>query len=182
MTNDDVLASDGDLVLRSLRDDDLPLMARWRNEPHVRRWWEMDGDLVPYTVDDAREDYGPDLAPGAQTTAAIIVMANRPVGYVQWYRWSDYPEAADMGVPGDPDAFGLDIFIGEPEVVGTGVGSATVDLVCRTLFAERQASCVALLTAIGNEHAQRAYEKAGMRKARHALDTDIKEGSASSPG
>ena len=81
-----------------------------------------------------------------------------------------------MGVPEDRDAFGLDIFIGEPDVVGTGVGSATVDLVCRTLFAERDASCVALLTAVGNEQAQRAYEKAGMRKVRRALDTDIKDG------
>ena len=73
-------------------------------------------------------------------------------------------------MPDDGDAFGLDIFIGEPDVVGTGVGSATVDLVCRTLFAERDASCVALLTAVGNEQAQRAYEKAGMEgspRARH---------------
>ena len=176
MRGDVVLAGDGDLVLRRMRAGDLPLMARWRSEPHVRRWWEMDGDPVPYTVEDAREDYGPDLEPGAQTTAAIIVMANRPVGYVQWYRWSDYPEAAEMGVPEDRDAFGLDIFIGEADVVGTGVGSATVDLACRTLFAERNASCVALLTALDNEPAQRAYEKAGMRKVRHALDTDIKDG------
>ena len=136
----------------------------------------MDGDPVPYTLDDALEDYGPDLEPNAATTAAIILQYDRPVGYVQWYRWADYPEAKEMSVPQDPGAFGLDIFIGEPDVVGTGVGSAAVDLICRTLFAERDASCVALLTAVGNEQAQHAYEKAGMRKVRRALDTDVKDG------
>jgi len=157
-------------------EDDLPLMARWRNEPHVRRWWDLDGDPVPYTLEDAREEYGPDLEPGASTVEAIILLRGLPVGYVQWYRWAKSPESEEMGVPHDPDAFGLDIFIGEPDVVGTGVGSAAVDLVCHTLFAERNASRVALLTAVDNEQAQRAYEKAGLRKVRRTLDTDIKDG------
>jgi RimJ/RimL family protein N-acetyltransferase len=136
----------------------------------------MDDDPVPFTLEDAREEYEPDLEPGAKTTAAIVLLRDRSVGYVQWYRWDDYGEAAEMGLPGDGGTFGLDIFIGEPDVVGTGVGSATVDLVCRTLFSQRNASCVALLTAVGNEQAQRAYEKAGLHKVRRALDTDIKDG------
>ena len=177
MAEDGELARDGDLLLRRMQQDDLSLLVTWRNEPHVRAWWEMDGDPVPYTLDDAREEYGPDLETGGPSIPAIIRVHDRPVGYVQWYRWAEYPdEVAAVGLPADADAFGLDILVGEPDTVGTGVGSATVDLVCRTLFAERGASCVALLTAVGNEPAQRAYEKAGMRKIRHALDTDIKDG------
>ena len=168
---------DDDPRLRRMHEDDLTLMARWRNEPHVRAWWEMDGDPMPYTPEDAREEYGPDLEPEAPTIPAIILMRERPVGYVQWYRWAGYAdEVTAVGIPDDGAAFGLDIFIGEPDVVGTGVGSAAVDLVCRTLFAEGAASSVALLTAVGNEQAQRAYEKAGLRKVRRALDTDIKNG------
>jgi RimJ/RimL family protein N-acetyltransferase len=136
----------------------------------------MDDDPVPYTLEDAREEYEPDLEPGAQTTPAIIELREQPVGYVQWYRWDDYDEAAEMGLPDDGGTFGLDIFIGEPGVVGLGVGSATVDLVCRTLFADADASRVALLSAVGNARAQRAYEKAGLTKVRRALDTDIKDG------
>jgi aminoglycoside 6'-N-acetyltransferase len=160
-----------------MREDDLALMTRWRNEPHVRAWWEMDGDPTPYTVADAGREYRPDLEGKEPSTPAIVVADGRPVGFVQWYRWADYAEeAAEMRLPADDAAFGLDIFIGEPDVVGTGVGSATVDLVCRMLFDERRASRVALLTALGNLQAQRAYEKAGLRKIRHAFDTDIKDG------
>jgi aminoglycoside 6'-N-acetyltransferase len=177
VTEEEDLAREEDLRLRRMRQDDLPLMVRWRNEPHVRAWWKMDGDPVPYTLDDAREEYGPDLEPGGPSTPAIILAHDGPVGYVQWYRWAEYPdEVSEVGLPTDAHAFGLDILIGEPDAVGNGVGSATVDLVCRTLFAEQGATCVALLTAVGNEPAQRAYEKAGLRKVRHALDTDIKDG------
>jgi aminoglycoside 6'-N-acetyltransferase len=171
------LAREGDLWLRRMDEDDLRLMARWRNEPHVREWWEMDGDPMPFTLDDAREEYGEDLRNDPSTTGAVIMAGDRAVGYVQWYPWAAYAqEAAEMGIPADRDAYGLDIFIGEPEVVRTGVGSATVDLVCRTLFDERNATVVALLTAVGNERAQRAYERAGFRKVRRTLDTDIKDG------
>jgi aminoglycoside 6'-N-acetyltransferase len=119
VASDEVLASEGDLLLRRMREDDLPLMARWRNEPHVRRWWEMDDDPIPYTLDDAREDYRPDLRPHAPTTSAIVMFRDRSVGYVQWYRWADYAEgAAEMDIPDDGHAFGLDIFIGELDAVG----------------------------------------------------------------
>jgi aminoglycoside 6'-N-acetyltransferase len=173
----DELARDGDLWLRPLREDDLPLLARWRNEPHVRAWWEMDGDPVPFTLEDARKEHEEDLAADPSTTGAIIVVEHRPVGYVQWYPWAEYPEAArEMAIAFEPGAFGLDIFIGEPDVVGVGVGSRAVDLVCRTVFEERAATSVALLTALGNVHAQRAYERAGFRKVLTALDTDVKDG------
>lgn len=176
MTDGSELARDGDLWLRALTDDDLPLIARWRNEPHVREWWEMDGDPTPFTVADAREELDEHREDGT-TTSAVIVVADRPVGYVQWYPWAEYADPArEMGVAFDDRAYGLDIFVGEPDVVHRGVGSATVDLVCRTLFDEYAASSVALLTALGNERAQRAYERAGFRKVQTALDTDVKDG------
>lgn len=166
-------AREGDLWIRRMGEEDLPLMVRWRNEPHVRRWWEMDEDPVPFTLAEARAEFDPQdpAVPG------IITVGDRPVGYVQWYRWADYADgASEMGMPDDGAAFGLDIFVGEPDLIGTGVGTRTVRLVCDELFANHGASRVALLTAIGNEQAQRAYEKAGLRKVRTALDTDVKDG------
>ena len=75
----------------------------------------------------------------------------------------------------DPDTFGLDLFIGEPDLVGRGIGTRVVDLVCTYLEHDRGASAVALTTERTNLRAQRAYEKAGFRKVREVLDTDTRE-------
>src|SRR5512141_1541843 len=44
---DTPLATDGDLAIRRLRDDDADyaLLVRWRATPHVREWWDPDDPL-----------------------------------------------------------------------------------------------------------------------------------------
>ena len=101
----------------------------------------------------------------------------RPVGYVQFYPWSaELDEARQIGIPDPEGSYGLDIFIGEPDAIGRGVGATVVALVSRHLFQEGGATSVALLTPVGNERAHRAYEKAGFRKVRQTLDTDVVDG------
>ena len=78
-----------------------------------------------------------------------------------------------MGIPDVDGSYGLDIFIGEPGMLDRGVGSRAVSLVARSLFEMRGATSVALLTPVGNERAHRAYEKAGFRKVRQTLDSDV---------
>ena len=127
------------------------------------------------TLEHARAEYGPDA--DAWVTGCIITVADRPVGYVQFYPWAGAAdEAQEMGVP-DPDtSYGLDIFIGEPDMIGRGVGATVVALVSRHLFSAQGARSVALLTPVGNDRAHRAYEKAGFRKVRQTLDTDVVDG------
>jgi aminoglycoside 6'-N-acetyltransferase len=78
-----------------------------------------------------------------------------------------------VGVPDADGSYGLDIFIGEPDMIDRGVGSRTVALLARHLFEERDATSVALVTPVGNERAHRAYEKAGFHKVKQILDTDV---------
>ena len=166
-----------DLAIRSMTAEDLPMMTRWRNEPHVLRWWQLDGDPAPWTLEDIRREYEPSLRGADPMRLGIIEVGERPVGFLQWFRWADEAEAAaEMGTPDDGGAFGVDIFIGEADAVGKGVGSGAIDLLCTTLFERYGATSVSLLTAVGNEVAQRAYEKAGLTKVRRALDTDVKDG------
>jgi aminoglycoside 6'-N-acetyltransferase len=166
-----------DLAIRRMRDDpsDYGLMVRWRNAPHVREWWDPDEPLL--TIETVRQAYRPKTEPSPLTTACIVELAGRPVGYVQFYRWSSWAkDARQMNVDFDEDTFGLDIFIGEPELVGTGIGSRTMDLACRYLFSERGASAVSLTTEVANLRAQRAYEKAGFKKIRRILELDTRNG------
>lgn len=155
--------------------EDYALFARWRNEPHVAEWWNTDDDPVPMTPEYARAEYGPDG--DAWVSGCIISVGDRPVGYVQFYPWSaELDEAREIGVPEPDTSYGLDIFIGEPDVIGRGVGAAVVALVSRHLFEAEGATTVALLTPVGNDRAHRAYEKAGFRKVRQTLDTDVVDG------
>lgn len=173
------LIREDELAIRRMRDDaaDYALFVRWRNEPHVAEWWTTDDDPTPTTPERVVEQYGPRTEDASWVTSCIISLGDRPVGYVQFYPWNaEVATAAEMGVPAIEGSFGLDIFIGEPDVIDRGVGSRVVALLARHLFEVREATAIALLTPVGNSRAHRAYEKAGFRKVKQTLDTDVVNG------
>jgi aminoglycoside 6'-N-acetyltransferase len=162
-----------------MRDDaqDYALLVRWRNEPHVARWWTTDDEPSSISLEHVVERYGPRTEDDADSTSCLIELAGRPIGYIQFYRWGDFAEEARaMGLELRDDAFGIDVFIGEPKLVGRGFGSRAVDLLARYLIDERDATQVAIVTALDNINAQRAYEKAGFGKVGELLDTDVRDG------
>jgi aminoglycoside 6'-N-acetyltransferase len=171
------LAGDRDLVIRRMRDetDDYKLMVEWRNRPHVRRRW--DPDLPTSTLESIREEYRPDTVPGAASTACIVELNERPVGFIQFYRWASYAdEASEVGIPFDDRSYGLDVFIGEEDLVGVGIGTRVVTLLSDYLVQEQNASSVSLTTDLDNHIAIRCYEKSGFRKVKQVLDLDTYQG------
>ena len=179
LTEPDELAREGDLAIRRMRDDpaDYEPFVRWRNEPHVAEWWTTDDDPTPMTLDHVVEHYGPRAEDGSWVTGCIITVEGRPIGYAQFYPWSGAAdEAREMGIADVDGSYGLDIFIGERDAIGIGLGSRAVALLSRYLLEERGATSVALLTPVGNDRAHRAYEKAGFRKVMQTLDTDVVDG------
>jgi len=172
-----MVVDQGRLIIRRMRDEpqDYEQMVRWCNRPHVREWWDPDeSDL---SLEEAVRQYGPRTRDGSATTACIIEWAGAPVGYIQFYPWAAYEEdVRAMGLPATTGSWGLDVFLGEPELIDRGIGSAAVDLLCGYLFAARDASSVMLAVAIENGRAIRAYEKAGFLRAGMVLDVDIKGG------
>ncbi|MDQ3767666.1 MAG: acetyltransferase, partial [Actinomycetota bacterium] len=115
----DVVTRSGDLVVRRMLDSkpDYKLMVGWRNQPHVRYWW--DPDKAPLTLEEAIREYRPDTYSNAPTAACIVELGGRPIGFMQFYRLSSYAEeAAEVGVPFDERTWGIDIFIGESDEVG----------------------------------------------------------------
>ena len=173
----DVIATDGDLVIRRMRDhpDDYERIVEWRNRPHVREWW--DPDDPPLTVEGAIEELRAVTQPGDSNTACIIEFDGTPVGYLQFYPWDEEHEyLAEVGITIPAGAWGLDLFIGESSLVDRGIGSRTVRLISDHLFAEHAATAVALATEAGNRRAQAAYVRAGMRVVERFLDTDTRDG------
>jgi RimJ/RimL family protein N-acetyltransferase len=173
-TPDETIAAEDDLRIRRMRDDDddYPRMVRWRNAPHVREWW--DPDEPPLTLDEARRTYAPNEE---SAVSGVIELDGRPIGYVQVYPWDEEPDAIDaIGLPSIPGAWGLDIFLGEPDVLDRGLGSRAVDLLCRHLLEDRGATAVMIVAAVDNARALRSYEKAGFVRRARVLDTDTRGG------
>ena len=112
-------ALDHDLVVavRAATRGDLSDLVRWRQAPHVHRWWVSDGEP---TAERVGEKYGPDIDGRTPTRMWIGEVNGRSVGFLQDYRISDYPEFAQL-TP-DPAAIGVDYAIGDAAFVGRGLG------------------------------------------------------------
>ena len=174
----DVIAADGDLVIRRMQDhpDDYALIVAWRNNPHVREWWDPD---EPATTMAGVIDQLEVLTSGDDpTTPCIIEVDGAPAGYLEFYPWeAEATYLAEIGLSLPEGSWGLDIFIGESGLINRGIGSRTVRLISDTLFAERAATAVALIMEAGNDRAQAAYTRAAMRvSGAPFLDTDLRDG------
>jgi len=135
---------------RRMTRDDLPLVARWLAEPHVARWWD-DGETSLARIEEH-------LGPSDSVEPFLILLDERPIGYVQSY---DIHAEADHPYRDQPfGTVGIDQFIGEAELIGRGHGSRFVDRFAEGLFATGVPRVV-VDPAPPNAAAIRAYAKAG---------------------
>ena len=103
---------------RAMTRADFPDVVRWQAQPHVARWWSDEAQDVA----GAEAHYGPALDGTDPTRMWVVLADDRPVGMVQDYRIGDHPEWALLTAR--PDAVGIDYLVGEPDLVGTGFGTA----------------------------------------------------------
>jgi RimJ/RimL family protein N-acetyltransferase len=144
---------------RPLAMDDLPLMHRWLREPHVRQWWYD----TAKTIDEIRAKYAPRISGAEPTRCFIIEHGCQGIGYIQTYRIRDYPDyGRHVGAP--EGCAGMDLFIGEPKMLGCGIGTRVVAAFLRSIvFADAAIGSCAIGPEQGNRRAIHAYEKAGFR-------------------
>lgn len=139
-----------DIELAPVLPRDLELVRGWLRRPHVARWW---GDPDPSQAIVSNHP------PSAQ---ALITVDGGPVGYVLWQKLSREERAA-AGLGALPsDHIDVDILIGEPELLGRGIGPPALRLVLDRLRSEGVPSA-GLGTAMANQRARRAFAKAGFR-------------------
>ena len=147
---------------RPLTRADLPLVHRWVNTPHVAEWW----DDLP-TLADVEADFGPGIDGEDATDYFVIEIASRPVGIIQTYLIDDEPEyKAALGGP--QRAAGLDLAIGEPDLVGRGLGPAVIHAFATDVVFARWPAGVVDRCVAGPDHRNArsiaAFAAAGFRK------------------
>lgn len=138
-----------------MRHSDLPLLQRWLQLPHVDAWWHEPLDLAGVVA-----KYGPRIDGVVPTHMFVIEHEGRAIGWIQWYRWRDYPaHAAQLGA--EPSAAGVDLALGEAEMLGRGFGSRALALFVERVVFAHDVSAVVCDPEERNARSLRAFEKAG---------------------
>lgn len=154
------------VTTRPLTRDDLPLLHRWLNTPHVREWWRGE----PATPTDIARKYEPRIDGVVPTGMFIIELRGEAIGLIQCYRHADHPDwdrAVDINA-----AAGIDYLIGDAGQRGQGVGSAAIASFTPRVFAWYPDVEVILAAPQADNYAsRRALEKAGSPCSRNVNST-----------
>ncbi len=158
-----------EIRFRALAAADLPLVHRWLNAAHVRDAYAHGRATTPEQVAD---EYDPERLRAGGTQPWIVLLDGVPAGYVQTYRILDHPAyAAATGI--DDESWGLDLFLGEPGLVGRGIGPEVIrGFATAVVFASTPACSIVADPPSRNRRSWRAFEKAGFRLWRTVTPTD----------
>src|SRR5947208_822995 len=103
-------------------------MHRWLNEPHVKEWYgEGDGSLEYIT-----EHYTPMIRGEEPTYGFIMLLDGESIGFIQWYLIEDHTEYG-QALQVEKGAAGIDLFIGNAELVHRGLGPEVIRRFAREL-------------------------------------------------
>jgi RimJ/RimL family protein N-acetyltransferase len=132
-------------------DAHLDLLSSWLAVPDVAEWWPD----AAYQLEEARRCTG-----GRQHR--LILFDGQPIGYTRWQR-VDTSALSSLGLHNIPEgSVVLDILIGEPDLLGAGIGSQAASLLCQELFLDPSIPMVGTVTSTENHRAIRAFKKAGL--------------------
>lgn len=141
-----------------------PLLFNWLRKPHVREHWPDD-----LTDDEIRQKYLGHINSG-WVFPFVIQLEQRPIGYIQCYQaWKEnnnwWPDAQE-------GTYGMDLFIGELDCLGKGLGSKIVAQFMEHISATHHVKQWIIDVDKNNQRAIRCYEKAGFTTAGDIVTPD----------
>ncbi|MGH6860198.1 MAG: GNAT family N-acetyltransferase [Phyllobacterium sp.] len=128
----------------------LNMISGWLAEPHVAQWWTEEpekelSDIAGHIDSVSVEPF-------------IILLADTPIGYLQTYDphlEDDHPYQDQPG-----GTLGMDLMIGEPDLIGKGHGPRLIDEFVSLLF-EEGVPRIVVDPDPANTRAIKSYRKGG---------------------
>ena len=155
------------ITFRLMTRDDLPLVHEWHQRPHVARWW-----TARTTFEETEAHYVPTIKGTEPTQHYLALLDGEPLGMIQTYLVSDYPDYAALIEEGEGTA-GLDLFIGDEAQTGRGLGTEMIRrFVEEIVFARPETIACTADPDLENAASVRAFEKAGFRAVREFVDPE----------
>ena len=150
----------GDIAIRHMRDDDEDylLLSRWLSDERVLEFYE--GRDNPHDLAKVRQKYGPCARGQGNPVPCMLVYRGTPVGYMQYYP-VEGSGAGQLGIEYTKGIYGVDLFIGLPELWDKGIGSAALSALVGYLFDDMGALRIVIDPHVSNVRAIRCYEKCG---------------------
>ena len=152
------------ITFRPVNREDIPLVHEWHQRPHVKRWW-----VARDTLEETEGHYVPTIDGTEPTDHYLALLDGEPFGMIQTYLVSDYPEWEEVVQVGDGVA-GVDLMIGEEELIGRGLGPQILSAFACDLVA---APSIVATVEEPNRRSWRAFEKAGFRHVRDVEEDGV---------
>ena len=156
------------LYIRPMTTNDFHLMVKWLNNQKVLEFYEE----PPSNLDRVINKYGPRIEGDHYVTPCIVEYKNKPIGYIQYYKIQE-SDLEKYGLLTNQDIYGIDQFIGEPQLWGKGIGSLMIQLMLDYLWDNKGASKVVLDVKKNNKRAISSYNKCGFKQIKELNNDSI---------
>lgn len=141
--------------------EDKALLLEWLSNPKLLEL--AYGEDAPWDMEKIENKFVEKTAEGSNVVACFIEYENRAVGYIQYYMLDENSYRFNSEAPYEKFAggYGLDIFIGYPEIWGKGIGTDTVKAMVNYLFNTLGAKAVCADPEEKNNRSVQCWIKAG---------------------
>ena len=157
------MISKGYMSLRRVHntEPDMKLLLKWLSDPRVLRW--AYGEDAPWNMEKISEHFCPKADDDGSPVACFIMRGGTEIGYIQYFPAEEdsYKYTSREMYEQVSDGYGIDIFIGEPELWGKGLGGKAVALLEDYLRDNTDAELICADPATDNLRAQRFWRKTG---------------------
>ncbi len=155
------------LHIRLMIYNDIPLMVKWLNDEKVLEFYEES----PSNLDRVINKYGPRIEGKHYVIPCIVEYNNQPIGYIQYYKIQEN-ELKKYDYPVNQNIYGIDQFIGEPNLRGKGIGSSMIRMMLDYLHHHKGVSKIVLEVKNNNNRAISSYKKCGFQQIKE-LNNDL---------
>ncbi len=144
---------------KNLQISDLRLMHKWLNTDFVSQWYGQKS----YSYEEVFKKYSAKISAENLSNPFLILYAQTPIGYIQSYKISDYPDY-NKYVQAEEKTVGIDLFIGEDDYIHKGFGTAILTkFLAEIIFSDDSIVNCIIGPEPKNKAAIRCYEKVGFR-------------------
>ena len=110
----------GELIQRTLYDNDVSLMEKWLCAEHIAPWYEQPNDWLN-EIRNRRDEF-------SFLSHMIVEIDGKSIGFCQYYDCFDARNIEDWGIPilAAGEVYSIDYLIGEPEYLQRGFGKEII--------------------------------------------------------